>query len=39
VQLGAVDLLGPPGVVRGMLVGWQAAGELAVEDAPRRADA
>jgi AcrR family transcriptional regulator len=39
VQPGAVDLLGPPGVVRDMLVGWQAAGEPALGDAPRRADA
>jgi AcrR family transcriptional regulator len=39
VQLGAVDLLGPPGVVLDMLVGWQAAGEPGQADASRRADA
>ena len=36
LQPGAVDLLGPSGVIRDMLLGWKAAGEPAER---RRADA
>jgi AcrR family transcriptional regulator len=36
---GAVDLLGPDGVVRAMLLDWKAAGEPDHADAARRADA
>ena len=39
VEPGAIDLLGPEGVVRAMLLDWKAAGESDQADASRRADA
>jgi AcrR family transcriptional regulator len=39
VEPGAIDLLGPEGVVRAMLLDWKAAGKSDQADASRRADA